>query len=66
MSRLEKLLDDLNVKIEKNIITESVALQIARFYNLEVEVKKAYKTGRKFTSTESEAWIHALIECDII
>ena len=67
MTKLEqKLIDDLNFKIEKNIVTESVALKVARFYNLEVEVKEAYSIGKRFADTDSEAWIYALMECDII
>ena len=65
-SKLIKLLDDLNVKIEKNILNKSAALELARFYNLEDEVKESYVTGRDFTDTDSEAWIYALMECDII
>ena len=65
-NKLIKLLDDLNVKIEKNILNKSAALEVARFYNLEVEVKEAYDVGRGFTDTDSEAWIYALMECDII
>ena len=67
MTKLEqKLIDDLNFKIENNIVTENIALRLANFYNLEVEVKEAYDVGRRFMDTDSEAWIYALMECDII